>query len=127
MTLSQVQSELSHLSLNYGGKWSPKPENSRKSKVAVIVPYRDRIKNLHIFLLYMHKYLTNQNIDYGIYLVEPLEYLTFNRALLLNAGYLEALRDYPDWDCFIFHVLKIFKLKYFKLHICLIKGCRHAP
>lgn len=104
LTITQVETELSYLSLNYGGKWSPNPEHSLKSKVAVIVPYRDRIKNLHIFLLYMHKYLTNQNIDYGIYLVEPLEYLTFNRALLINSGYLEALRDDPTWDCFIFHV-----------------------
>lgn len=27
---------------------------------------------------------------------------TFNRAKLLNIGYLEALKDY-SWDCFIFH------------------------
>src|SRR4029434_301309 len=27
---------------------------------------------------------------------------TFNRAKLLNVGYLEALKEQP-WDCFIFH------------------------
>lgn len=27
---------------------------------------------------------------------------TFNRAKLLNIGYLEALKDH-SWDCFIFH------------------------
>ena len=104
ITLSQVESELSHLSLNNGGQWSPKEENSRKTKVAIIVPYRNRRKNLHIFLLYMHKFLTNQNTDYGIFLVEPLEYLTFNRALLINIGYSEAIKEKDNWDCFIFHV-----------------------
>ena len=29
--------------------------------------------------------------------------MKFNRALLFNAGYVEALRDVPDWDCFVFH------------------------
>ncbi|KAG7274370.1 hypothetical protein CRUP_028691, partial [Coryphaenoides rupestris] len=27
---------------------------------------------------------------------------TFNRAKLLNVGYIEALKD-RDWDCFVFH------------------------
>ena len=104
LTISQVETELSYLSLNYGGQWSPKEENSRKTKVAIIVPYRNRRKNLHIFLLYMHKFLTSQNTDYGIFLVEPLEYLKFNRALLINIGYLEAIKENENWDCFIFHV-----------------------
>ncbi|CAF1032515.1 unnamed protein product [Brachionus calyciflorus] len=103
LTLSEVEGELSYLSLRNGGKWSPLEENTKKSRVAIIVPYRNRRKNLHIFLLYMHKFLTNQNIDYGIYLVEPLEYLTFNRALLINIGYLEALKEDEKIDCFIFH------------------------
>ena len=29
--------------------------------------------------------------------------MKFNRALLLNVGYVEALKDFPHWDCFIFH------------------------
>ncbi|CAF0873722.1 unnamed protein product [Brachionus calyciflorus] len=103
LTLSQVEGELSYLSLRNGGKWSPLEENTKKSRVAIIVPYRNRRKNFHIFLLYMHKFLTNQNIDYGIFIVEPLEYLTFNRALLINIGYLEALKEDRKWDCFIFH------------------------
>ena len=29
--------------------------------------------------------------------------MKFNRALLFNVGYVEALKDFPYWDCFIFH------------------------
>ena len=29
--------------------------------------------------------------------------MKFNRALLFNVGFLEALKDFPHWDCFIFH------------------------
>jgi len=28
--------------------------------------------------------------------------LPFNRAMLMNIGYVEATKDY-DWDCFVFH------------------------
>lgn len=43
-----------------------------------------------------------QKINYKIYLIEPKQNLNFNRALLLNIGFIEAKKEY-DWDCFIFH------------------------
>lgn len=77
----------------------------------------------------MHVYLVGHNVSYGIYLVEPLNGLKFNRGLLMNAGFLEALKESslmfneaknmsnstqdtnsssstttkPYWDCFVFH------------------------
>ena len=52
----------------------------------------------------MHPFLMKQNLDYGIYIVEPLKELTFNRALLMNIGYLESLKMTNEkWDCFMFH------------------------
>ena len=51
----------------------------------------------------MHRFLSQQSIDYGVYLIEPRAKLKFNRAMLLNIGFLEALIDEPRWDCFIFH------------------------
>ncbi|RNA44169.1 beta-1-4-N-acetylgalactosaminyltransferase bre-4-like [Brachionus plicatilis] len=103
ITLEQIENELGFLSLQNGVKQLPDTEKFRNKKVAIIVPYRDRVKNLHIFLLYMHKFLSKQNIEYKIYLLEPLGHLTFNRALLLNVGYLEVLKEDNKWDCFIFH------------------------
>lgn len=115
---------MSKLSINLvdGGKWireininctSP---TAQYNKIAFIIPYRDRLKNLKIFLNNMHPYLVRHGINYGIYLIEPIEGLTFNRGLLMNIGFLEALNDgynvsrltkndsqTPYWDCFIFH------------------------
>ena len=74
-----------------------------EERVAIIVPYRNRSVNLRLFLLYMHQFLSKQNISYGIFLVEPLKYLKFNRALLINAGFIQSLREDQRWTCFIFH------------------------
>jgi hypothetical protein len=114
-----MEAELTNLSLKLGGKRFPTLnayDSSSSSissyndlikakknlRVAIIVPYRDRRKNLNIFLLYMHRFLAKQNIQYGIYLIEPAKDLKFNRALLLNIGFVESLKD-DEWDCFIFH------------------------
>jgi hypothetical protein len=80
-------------------------------KIAIIIPYRDRLDNLKIFLNNMHLYWTKQKINYGVYLIEPAESLKFNRGLLMNIGFREALKDVQKlaggrsefFDCFIFH------------------------
>lgn len=55
----------------------------------------------------MHRILTKQKVTYGIYLVEPLANLTFNRGLLMNIGFAEAIKDEINrdfsWNCFFFH------------------------
>ncbi len=71
---------MKYLKLENGGKYVPKTDfldklsnKKHQTKVAIIVPYRDRDRNLLIFLYYMHQFLSKQNIYYGIYLVEPVE------------------------------------------------------
>lgn len=64
--------------------------------------YRDRQEDLNIFLHHMHNFLSKQMLDYAIFLVEPLQNQTFNRAKLINIGYVLASRLYK-WDCFIYH------------------------
>lgn len=105
LTLGQMERELGDIGLIKGGKFNAYHRRSDSSlfRVAIIVPYRNRRRNLNIFLLYMHRFLSRQSIDYGVYLIEPRNDLKFNRAMLLNIGFLEALRDEPRWDCFIFH------------------------
>ena len=43
--------------------------------------------------------------------------VTFNRAKLLNVGYLEALKDH-DWDCFVFHDVDLVPENDFNLYKC---------
>lgn len=101
--LKKIESKLKHLPIEKGGLSSPKECISRY-KVAIIVPYRNRETNLKIFLRHMHPFLIKQQLDYGIYLVEPIQNITFNRGLLMNIGFVESLRlTNSKWDCFIFH------------------------
>lgn len=72
-------------------------------RVALIIPFRNREENLKIFLRHMHVFLRKQLLEYGIYLIEPIQNLTFNRGLLMNIGFKEALKETQKWECFVFH------------------------
>ncbi len=81
-----------------------KPRTCRANyRVAIVIPYRDRLENLELFLAHMHPFLNKQQLEYGIYIAEPVEKITFNRGLLMNIGYNEASKDSDKWDCFVFH------------------------
>lgn len=41
----------------------------------------------------------------------------FNRAKLLNVGYLEALKE-ANWDCFIFHDVDLVPENDFNIYMC---------
>ncbi|CAG9857087.1 unnamed protein product [Phyllotreta striolata] len=87
--------------LRPGGRWSP--ENCRAPKrVALVVPFRCRGEHLLLFLQHMHPFLKRQQLDYRIFVVEQDGDGTFNRAMLMNVGYKEALAV-ERFDCFIFH------------------------
>ncbi|CAF0804114.1 unnamed protein product [Brachionus calyciflorus] len=76
-TFDDLENSLSNLGIEKGGSWSPKECNAKYKK---------------------------QQIEYGIYLVEPLQNLTFNRGLLMNIGFIESLKQTNEtWECFIFH------------------------
>jgi len=87
--------------LELGGRWSPSDCLARH-KVAIIVPYRDREPHLRAFLLNIHRFLQRQQVEYGIYIVEQSGSQPFNRAMLMNVGAAEALKQH-DYQCFIFH------------------------
>lgn len=74
-------------------------ENVMK-KLCIVVPYRDREEHLNKFIPYMEKYMeTYEDADYEIVIVEQADKKPFNRAKLLNIGYLEN----RGFDYFIFH------------------------
>lgn len=97
--LSQLEQMYPHISA--GGRFRPK-ECMPRHRVAVIIPYRDREDHLRAFLHNIHPILSRQQIDYGIFVVEEIPEVKFNRAKLMNIGFREALKSY-DYQCFIFH------------------------
>lgn len=84
-----------------GGRFRPQNCTSRH-RVALIIPYRNREEQLKIFLNHIHPILRRQDLDYGIYIVNQAGKTPFNRAMLLNVGYTEAMKDH-NWTCCIFH------------------------
>lgn len=104
---SQVQS---------GGRYKPK-ECRARDRVGIVIPYRDRKQHLPILLKNLHPFLIKQQIDYGIFLVEQSPEGSFNRAKLMNIGFVEALKIY-DWDCFIFHDVDLLPMDDRNLYNC---------
>lgn len=103
ITFEAIENEIRNLNIKVGGLRSPS-ECTARHKVAIIIPFRNRESNLKIFLRHIHPILCRQQIDYGIYVIEPVQNLTFNRGLLMNIGFIESLKLTIDkWDCFIFH------------------------
>lgn len=113
--LSVVEQRLGPRLLS-GGRYHPKKCNS-KHRVAIIVPYRDREQHLPIFLKNLHPFLMKQQIDYGIFIVEQSSKGAFNRAKLMNIGFVEAIKMY-NWDCFIFHDVDLLPMDDRNLYTC---------
>ncbi|KAI6178792.1 Beta-1,4-N-acetylgalactosaminyltransferase bre-4 [Aphelenchoides besseyi] len=95
------QIETLYPNLEIGGHGKPE-ECKARHRVAIIVPYRDRESHLRIFLHNLHGFLQKQQLDYAIFIVEQIANQTFNRAKLMNVGFVEANRFY-DFNCMIFH------------------------
>uniref|UniRef100_A0A0B7AJW4 Galactosyltransferase N-terminal domain-containing protein n=1 Tax=Arion vulgaris TaxID=1028688 RepID=A0A0B7AJW4_9EUPU len=106
-SLLDLEHDLSEVLLP-GGHFVPQTCKS-KHKVAVIVPFRDREVHLKIFLHHMHPFLQRQNLEYGIILVEQEADSLFNRAILMNIGFVESLKI-RNYDCFVFHDVDLLPL-----------------
>ncbi|CAH0720434.1 unnamed protein product, partial [Brenthis ino] len=101
-----------------GGFYSP-PNCTARHKVAIIVPYRDRQQHLAIFLNHMHPFLMKQQIEYGIFIIEQEGNSDFNRAKLMNVGFVESQKLKPGgWQCFIFHDIDLLPLDSRNLYSC---------
>jgi len=83
------------------GSWTPH-HCAPLHRVAIIIPYRDRVEHLTTLLYTLHPLLQRQLLEYRVYVVEQWGNDTFNKGVLMNAGVREALRD-SDFQCFVFH------------------------
>jgi len=70
-------------------------------KLGVIVPFRDREEHLEKFIKQVPPYLTNNDIDYELIVVEQSDKKPFNRGKLLNIGFIEARK--LECDYVVFH------------------------
>ncbi|XP_072021088.1 beta-1,4-galactosyltransferase 6-like [Amphiura filiformis] len=84
-----------------GGHWKP-TDCAPRWKVAIIIPYRDRAIHLPILLRYLTPFLQRQLLEFHFFVVEQMNDLLFNKAMLMNIAILESL-NFTKWDCFVFH------------------------
>ncbi|KAI0233038.1 Beta-1,4-galactosyltransferase 2 [Lamellibrachia satsuma] len=87
--------------LKVGGEWSP-ADCRNTEKLAIVIPYRDREEHLRIFLNHMHPILRRQRITYRVFVVEQAFPEVFNKASMMNIGFVEAMKS-ASYDCVIFH------------------------
>lgn len=98
------------------GEYQPSDCAARQS-VAILIPHRNRERHLLYLLRHLHPFLQRQQLHYAVYVIQQAGDSTFNRAKLLNIGYLEALKDY-GWDCFIFHDVDLVPENDHNLYVC---------
>lgn len=73
----------------------------RRQRLAVLVPYRDRPRQLAEMLQITARCLARGGADASIFVLEQAPGLHFNRGALLNAGAL--LLAGSSYDCFVLH------------------------
>lgn len=62
-------------------------------KLALVVPFRERFEELLVFVPFMHTFLNKKHIRHKILVVNQVDHLRFNRASLINVGYMESGND----------------------------------
>lgn len=100
-TLTMSQLILWHPDLAPGGEWRPLDCVARY-RLAVIIPYRDRLAHLTVLLAHLLPILKRQQLHFRIFVVEQDGNLTFNKGRIMNAAFKEALKMF-NFQCAVFH------------------------
>ena len=61
-------------------------------KLAIIVPYRNRKKQLDRFIKHLDKFFSDKEIEYHIFVIEQEDDKPFNQGKLLNIGFDNAIK-----------------------------------
>ena len=85
-----------------GGSWAP-CDCAPRQTLAIIVPYRNRLQHLHVFLNNIIPFLQFQRQAFTIFIVEQTQQVLFNRAALFNAAYREIQKLETSYDGVIIH------------------------
>uniref|UniRef100_UPI003AABFD1A beta-1,4-galactosyltransferase 1-like n=1 Tax=Centroberyx gerrardi TaxID=166262 RepID=UPI003AABFD1A len=114
-TMDKVRKEATS-SLQEGGHYKP-PDCIALQRVAIIIPFRNRHEHLKYWLFYLHPILQRQQLDYGVYVINQDGDGVFNRAKLLNVGFVEALKEY-EYNCFVFSDVDLVPMNDRNLYRC---------
>ncbi|XP_060069507.1 beta-1,4-galactosyltransferase 7-like [Ylistrum balloti] len=76
-------------------------------KMALLVPFRNCSEELNQFAPYIETFLNNQKIAHTIYVINQTDAYSFNRATLINVGFLES--D-PNCDYIAMHDVDLLPL-----------------
>ncbi|XP_073436607.1 beta-1,4-galactosyltransferase 5 isoform X2 [Dendrobates tinctorius] len=87
--------------IKMGGHWRPS-DCVPPWKVAILIPFRNRHEHLPVLFKHLIPMLQKQRLQFAFYVIEQTGNQQFNRAMLFNIGFLEAMKDL-EWDCLIFH------------------------
>ncbi|XP_073439812.1 beta-1,4-galactosyltransferase 6 isoform X2 [Dendrobates tinctorius] len=101
ITLEEIHQQFSAMNIGPGGHWKP-ADCTPRWKVAILIPFRNRHEHLPIFFRHLIPMLQRQHLEFSFYVIEQAGTQTFNRAMLFNVGFKEAMKD-RKWDCVIFH------------------------
>ena len=99
--MDEAESKLDRYGISSGGKAKPK-DCLAKQKTAFIIPYRNRESHLITWLSHLHPILMRQQLDYQVFVVEQVDNHPFNRAAVMNAGFLETMKM-DNFTCYVFH------------------------
>ncbi|XP_078491730.1 beta-1,4-galactosyltransferase 5-like [Ciona intestinalis] len=99
--LSEVNTNFSHI-IQHGGSWEPH-DCIAAWNVAFLIPFRNRYEHLPILFRHLLPMLIKQRIKFSIFVINQEGDDLFNRALLLNIGFVEAMKIDHSFDCFVFH------------------------
>lgn len=70
---------------------------NEKHKLAIVIPFRDRFDELLTFVPHISKFLNLKSINYKIYILNQIDDYRFNRASLINVGFLYSMSDGCDY------------------------------
>ncbi|XP_055971450.1 beta-1,4-galactosyltransferase 7 [Sorex fumeus] len=59
-------------------------------RLAVLVPFRERFEELQVFVPHLHRFLSRKKVPHHIYVLNQVDHFRFNRAALINVGFLES-------------------------------------
>lgn len=77
--------------------------------LAIIVPFRDRFEELQDFVPHLSTFLNNQSVLHEIFIVNQVDNYRFNRASLINVGFLH-IQQRNKFDYVVMHDVDLLPL-----------------